>query len=290
LNSLPDYILQLQITETAGKRMTRRNAVRSLASLLLLGAASSAVMAQNFEYTTSQGNLSQVRVTSALHANLQAYVANFPAAQDLRIAILDGLADVSHSDLAGRIEAHLAYDGSYGWADDHGTHVAGIAGASRNGSGIVGIAPTAKLLSIPVFDDYGWVAWDGGRAAFDRAQSLGAKVVNMSYGSTLRGQTFLPGELDIIDDYRNSMVMVRAAGNQGATLSRIAYSGDASTDLAHLLIVGSVNSRGSISSFSNRPGESCIANSTRCAADDKIKNFFIVAPGERVLSDLPLNA
>lgn len=270
--------------------MVRGNAVRALAALLLLGSATVPALAQNYEYSAShQGNLAQVRVTPSLHANLEAYVAQWTAAQNVSIAILDGLADANHQDLAGRTTAQIVYGGSYTAGDDHGTHVAGIAGASRNGAGIVGIAPTAKLLSIPVFDDYSWVAWDNGRAAFNTARSLGAKVVNMSYGSTQRGQVFIPGEIEVIDDYLSSMVMVRAAGNAGTTLGSIAYSGNASTGLANLLIVGSVNSQGGISSFSNRPGESCFTRRSgrRTVCTAQLKEFFIVAPGERVLSDMP---
>jgi hypothetical protein len=140
-----------------------------------------------------------------------------------------------------------------------------------------------------VFDDRGWAATDLGLAALNRAVSLGAKVASMSYGPASSGDVFLSGELDLFDDYLSSMVLVRAAGNSGVNALNESYADDASSSLAHLLVVGSVNASNGISSFSNRPGEACIASSSVCSDDDKMKNFFIVAPGERILSDIPGN-
>jgi hypothetical protein len=243
--------------------------------------------AQNYEYsTTLQRNLSQIRVNQTLHSNLSAYIANSANAKNVGIAILDGVADATHSDLKDRLSIYSVYNGTY-VADQHGTHVAGIAGASQNGTGIVGVAPTAKLLSIPVFDSKGWVASDLGKRALDTAQTNGAKVVNMSYGPSARGDVFLNGELNLFDDYRNSMVLVRAAGNSGTNVGNEYYAGKASVDLAHLLIVGSVDSDNRISSFSNKPGTACIGSSSRCTASERMSNFFIVAPGRSIYSDLP---
>lgn len=264
--------------------------MKSLAAALLMSGMASPVLAQSYEYSPAyQPNLAQVGISPQLHTTLKTYVAKNTAALNVGIAILDGRADPTHVDLKGRLSVSTVYAGTYRRYDNHGTHVAGIAGASQNGIGIVGVAPTAKLYSIPVFDDRGWVASDLGRRALDRANSLGAKAVNMSYGPTAAGDLFLTGELDIFDDYRNAMVLVRAAGNSGVLLGNEYYAGDASSALAHLLVVGSVDAANQISSFSNRPGEACIAATATCAEDDKIKNFFIVAPGERILSDLPGN-
>jgi hypothetical protein len=276
------------------KQLTRAIIKRALAGTVLLSCPSATAFAQNYEYSNSyQPNLVQIGITSTIHANLSAYIAGTSAAkreaQNVGIAILDGRADPNHPDLKGRLSISQVYRGTFNNSyDSHGTHVAGIAGASQNNTGLVGVAPTARLFSIPVFDSRGrWIARDLGRSALNTAQSLGAKVVNMSYGPGARGDVFLSGELDIFDDYRNSMVLVRAAGNSGTNAINEYYAGDASTALSHLLIVGSVNSANSISSFSNRPGEACISSTTTCASQNKMRNFFIVAPGESIWSDLP---
>ena len=249
---------------------------------VLMGAAA---QAQNYEYSSYyQPNLNQINVTRTLHNNLRTYISRSASAKRVGIAVLDGRADANHTDLRGRITVSQVYAGRYRFNDAHGTHVAGIAGASQNSSGIVGVAPTARIISIPVFDDWGWVAYDLGRAALNRAVSLGARVANMSYGPY--GDLFISGELEIFDDYKSSMVLVRAAGNDELSLGHQNYAFDASTSLSHLLIVGSVDGNNGISYFSNTPGSACIG-SAGCDESDMMKNFFIVAPGEYVLSDVP---
>lgn len=262
-------------------------AMRALTLSLLVSVSAPAAFAQEY---SSQPYLAQIGVTSGLHATLSPVITNSAAASNVGIAILDGLADVKHVDL-NRATVSGVYAGRFLKPSTHGTHVMGAAGAALNGTGVVGVNPFAKLYSIPVFDDRGaWVATDNGKLALDRANSLGAKVVNMSYGPTARGDVFLSGELNLFDDYLNSMVLVRAAGNTGVNALNETYAGDASVSLANLLIVGSVNASNQISTFSNRAGTGCIAATTTCAADDKISNFFIVARGETVYSDLPNNS
>lgn len=262
-------------------------AMRALTLSLMISVSAPAAFAQEY---TSQPYLSQIGVTSGLHATLSPVITSSAAAMNVGIAILDGRADPNHVDLKGRLTVSPVYSGRYLRYDNHGTHVAGTAGASLNGVGVVGVNPFAKLYSIPVFDDRGWVARDNGKLALDKANALGAKVVNMSYGPTAKGDVFLSGELNLFDDYLNSMVLVRAAGNSGVNALNETYLGDASTSLAHLLIVGSVNASNQISTFSNRAGDGCIAATTTCTADDKISNFFIVARGETVYSDFPNNS
>lgn len=258
--------------------------VGAFGALLLM---TTAVSAQNYEYSGYyQPNLGQINVTRTLHNSVRSYIANSTAARRVAIAILDGRADPNHPDLKGRLTVSQVYGGRYRLNDEHGTHVAGIAGASQNSVGIVGVAPTARLISIPVFDDRGWVANDLGRAALNRSVSLGAKVANMSYGPGVAGLVFMPGELEIFDDYRSSLVLVRAAGNDGAVAGDESYAFDASNALSHLLIVGSVDDYNDISYFSNTPGSACIG-SAGCDASDMMMNFFIVAPGEYVASDIP---
>ena len=278
------------MTENSSRLSSARRLAGTLVAALMVTAAIPECLAQNYEYSSSsQRNLTQIGVTRTLHTNLRTYISQYPAAQNVGIAILDGRVDAGHGDLQGRLSVHTVYGGTYTRNDNHGTHVAGIAGASLNNFGIVGVAPTARLFSIPVFDDTRWVATDNGKAALDKAVTLGARVANMSYGPSATGDVFLAGELAVFDDYVNSLVLVRSAGNTGANALNESYSGDASTSLAHLLIVGSVSSTNVISTFSNRPGEACIAGTTTCAEDDKMKYFFLVAPGQSILSDLTGN-
>lgn len=252
---------------------------------LFLGILQTAICTSVFaqEY---RSNLGLIGVTRTLHSDLASYIAGKSNALNVGVAILDGRPDPTHPDLKSSISIHIVYRGTYRRYDSHGTHVSGIAGADANGVGIVGVAPTAKIFAIPVFDDRRWVASDMGTLALSKAVELGAKAVNMSYGPTAPGDVFMTGELNVLDDY-SSMVLVRAAGNSGVSMLNEYYFGDASASLANLLIVGSVDANLAISSFSNRPGEACIASTLTCDASDKAKNFFLVAPGRNIYSDLP---
>jgi subtilisin family serine protease len=76
---------------------------------------------------------------------------------DADIAIIDTGIQPGHPDLnvAGGyncVPTEPDWNDGYG----HGTHVAGIAGALDNGSGVVGVAPGARLWAVRVFDRTGF--------------------------------------------------------------------------------------------------------------------------------------
>jgi subtilisin family serine protease len=65
----------------------------------------------------------------------------------------------------------------------HGTHVTGILAARRNGIGVVGVAPAARIVSVKVFDARGRYVYASSVAgAAMQCRRLGAKVINMSLG------------------------------------------------------------------------------------------------------------
>ena len=224
--------------------------------------------------------LTQIKVTPSLHSS----VSN---GSGVTVAILDGLADPNHVEFGGRLTG-IGYDtGTYTRYDNHGTHVAGIVGAAANGSGMVGVAPGAPLVNAGVFDDDGWTADSSAANALTWAVSQGATIVNMSYGPTARGDVFLGGELAVFKTFGSSLVMVRAAGNTGANAVSEAFVGNPQVDLDHLLIVGSVDANNRISSFSNKPGSACFLVNNRCVENNKMKYYWIVAPGRSIYSALP---
>jgi len=89
--------------------------------------------------------------------------------REVTVGILDSGIDASHPDLAANVDATQSVGcTSSGVADTspgawlsstsgHGTHVAGIIGAARNGKGIVGVAPGVRLASVKVVDDDGYI-------------------------------------------------------------------------------------------------------------------------------------
>ena len=289
--------------------MTKIALVRSTSFALVflaapLFAASSAIAAcpapsgfVNLEFSpTYQPHLARIKFTPAVAQKVASKLAapvNPSLSSATTIAILDGYSDNRHIDLCGNQTVAVLYSGAYTKYSVHGTHVSGIVGANRNNAGLVGVDPFARLLNIPVFDDYGWRPTDLGNAALNYAKASGARVANMSYSSTQVGAVFMPSELNMLRNHNSTtpgqgLVIARAAGNDGALILNQGYVGNASVDLNNLLIVGSVNAANTISSFSNRPGNACMTAASCVAAPaNYVKNFFLVAPGENIWSDAP---
>ena len=134
------------------------------------------------------------------------------------VAVLDTGVDVGHPDLKAGVApgGRDLVDGDRDPVDEdgHGTHVAGIILARRNGSGIVGVAPEARLLTIRVCDDscQANVVARGIRVATDEQ----ADIINLSLSSSLISET--NGDLGLLRkalDYarRQGVIVVAAAGN-----------------------------------------------------------------------------
>src|SRR3954453_9578456 len=87
--------------------------------------------------------------------------------------------DVHGIDLSSKASGQNLGDG-YG----HGTHVAGIVAAARNGSGVVGVAPQAKLMIVRIFDDQGAGTTGAVAEGIRYAAANGARVINCSLEGT----------------------------------------------------------------------------------------------------------
>jgi subtilisin family serine protease len=140
--------------------------------------------------------------------------------------------------------------------DDHGTHVAGIIGATSNSAGVAGRASGVRLMSLKFMGEDGGYDSDA-IEAIAYASEMGAKVVNASWGASLTDD---PGAAD--DDLRAAIagcgcVVVAAAGN-GDESGRGLDTADprnrvypAAFGLANELSVGALNAGGRLASFSN---------------------------------------
>jgi len=147
----------------------------------------------------------------------------------------------------------------------HGTHVAGIAGANRDGKGMFGVAYDAMLLPVKVFPDSG----SGSTAALDRGlrHVIGkTSIVNMSVGAAT---VYDPRATQ--EAVRAGMLLVASAGNTGAAqpgwpanFAREAWANN------QIIAVGAVDSNNRIASFSNRAGDAAA--------------WYLVAPGVGIAS------
>jgi subtilisin family serine protease len=167
------------------------------------------------------------RVAAYIPGGGGAYQAGYRGA-GARIAVLDTGIDLDHPDLAASIDGALGRncvnEGSppndgYG----HGTHVAGTAAAPLNGTGVVGVAPEARLVAIKVFDDAGNSAESIVLCGLDHVVGLNTDgdatndidVANMSWGEqrSWGDCTNDPLHVAICAAHAAGVVLVAGAGN-----------------------------------------------------------------------------
>lgn len=205
------------------------------------------------------------------------------------VAIVDTGVDLDHPEFTGRMLAGACFGACpFGTPQDdnfHGTHVAGIVAAANNGTGNTGVAPQASIMPVKVLSASGSGSYDDVAAGIRFAAANGADVINLSLGGS-SGYTPL---LNALAAAKSTSVIVAAAGNGGNRL-RPAFPAAYATNpsvVGSMLIVGSVDSRNRISTFSQTPGTAgcqTVGRNRYCFRD-----FFVVAPGERIYSTVPDN-
>jgi hypothetical protein len=143
----------------------------------------------------------------------------------------------------------------------HGTAVAGV---------ILQVAPKATIMPLKVLDSNGKGDLDHVVAAIDYAVNNGARVINISLGSTEYSQALWTV---INHAIANNVFVVAAVGN-GGQKNAATYPGAMGYwwDAGKMIGVGSINNNDQVSSFSN-------------SGDD----VFMYAPGDNVPTYAPDN-
>ncbi|RYD33200.1 MAG: hypothetical protein EOP86_13930, partial [Verrucomicrobiaceae bacterium] len=197
--------------------------------------------------------------------------------REVVVAVVDTGLDITHPDLAANvwtnpeeIAGNGIDDDGDGYIDDvhgydfaggtasmsdsghHGTHVAGTIAAPRNGLGITGVQPRAKILPLKVSNDGDSMSTSAVMAAMNYAVTLKERgvnivAVNASYG----GGSSTRAEQSAVEALRDAgIILVAAAGNDGASNDRTpAYP--ASYTTSNIISVAAVDQSGALASFSN---------------------------------------
>jgi subtilisin family serine protease len=143
----------------------------------------------------------------------------------IRIAVLDSGIDPDNPDLAPSID--FARSRSFVPSEDlvdrngHGSHVAGIIAAPRNGFGVVGVAPDASIVMVKVLDQDAYGDDFGILAGMRYASDIGADVINLSlqtrlpWGSPEAGQAALAFGRAVRYATRRGALVVAGTGNDG---------------------------------------------------------------------------
>ncbi|HEX8203623.1 MAG TPA: S8 family serine peptidase [Isosphaeraceae bacterium] len=189
------------------------------------------------------------------------------------VAVLDTGIDLDHPDLRDRLWVNPAeipgngtdddqnglIDDVHGWnfvadsndvQDDngHGTHIAGILGASGgNDTGVAGVNWEARILPLKILDTQGEGTTGAVVQSVYYAMRAGARVINASWG----GATYSRAVADVLAlAGANGVVFVTAAGNE-AVNNNVVRSYPASYRFANTLSVAAVDAAGRLAGFSN---------------------------------------
>jgi subtilisin family serine protease len=158
----------------------------------------------------------------------------------ITVGVLDTGLDYTHPDLAANVDFAKSVSCVSGvpdqnpaaWNDDngHGTHVAGIVAAARNGIGIVGVAPNVKVAGIKTGNAAGFFFPEAVVCAFMWVAEKGIPVTNNSYFADpwLYNCRNDPEQRAIWEAERRA---IRYAMQKGALV--VAAMGNESDDLAH---------------------------------------------------------
>ncbi|MFA5140982.1 MAG: S8 family peptidase [Elusimicrobiota bacterium] len=181
----------------------------------------------------------------------------------VKVAVVDTGIDFKHPDLAANYAGGTnVVDSKKSPMDDngHGTHVAGTIAAVKDGQGVVGVAPKAKLYAVKVLDGDGGGNLSGIVKGILWCADNGIQVANMSLGAA-RGSIFM--RMALVYAKYKGVVVVAAAGNSGGDVS---YPGAYEETLA----VSASDSSDKIAEFSSRG-----------------KQVDFIAPGVGVKSSIP---
>ncbi|SDL05319.1 S8 family peptidase [Natronorubrum texcoconense] len=138
-----------------------------------------------------------------------------PDGSGVDVGILDTGIASDHCSLSVAGGRNFTSDGvstDYEDRHGHGTHVAGVAGASDNDLGVVGVAPEANLYAVKVLGDDGSGRYSELIAGIDWCMSNDIELISMSLGGEESSST-----LDDAIDAAHSAghLLLCAAGNEG---------------------------------------------------------------------------
>ena len=187
--------------------------------------------------------------------------------QSVKVAILDTGIDLNHEDLKENIiEGKNFLDPDKPPQDlcGHGSHCAGIIAASNNETGVVGVAPKAKIMPVKVLDDNGNGNMEDVLKGLRWAGDNGADLICMSLGCP---EPIEEIRKEIEELIKNKIVVFVAAGNAGNTeqlLYPAAYT--------ETISIGAID-------------EKCLRADFSCTGP----NLDFIAPGVKIYSTIPEN-
>jgi len=287
--------------------------MKKLTVLVLLAVGSSVALSQTAaSFKTSEYYRSRsLDSVKAAEAWAKGYTG-----KGVTIAILDSGILTSNPEFINKIKLTKDFTGQNNIVDTlgHGTHVAGLAAAARNGSGMVGVAPDANLM-IGKITTNGITTGNIILQAINWASVNNAKVINLSFNTNLSSTLIQPvaigtgvyktrfsntGSIPMLNAYTYAQamsgdsVLVIASGNDGTAWSG-AYSqlAVATNNKGELIMGGRVIVAGNWNSQTNAgvgPGNNGAAHlcqivvANTCQDKYQMWQFYLLAPGTGITS------
>lgn len=152
----------------------------------------------------------------------------------VKVAVFDtGI--MNHPDL--NIAGGVSFVDSTNYFDDegHGTHIAGTIGATNNGEGVVGVAPSAELYAVKVTDSSGQGYTSSVIQGIEWAIENDIDIINMSFVASQYSELLHEA---IKQAKSNGIIIVAAAGNKGFGDNSIQYP----AKYSEVVAVGAVDS------------------------------------------------
>jgi len=206
---------------------------------------------------------------------------------DVDVAVIDTGIDVDHPDLDVVGGYNCSVGNSYNDGNGHGTHVAGTIGALDNDTGVVGVAPGARMWAVRVLNNAGSGTRSDVICGIDwvTANADTIEVANMSLGGSGSddglscAETTDPYKIAICNSVAAGVTYAVAAGNDSADAAD-------SVPAAYDMVI----TVSALADFDGEPG-GLAASTCRSDEDDTFANFSnygadvdIIAPGVCILS------
>ena len=145
----------------------------------------------------------------------------------VKVAVIDSGVNYNHEDLKANYVDGANYSGlisgifgvKFGDPMDdngHGTHVAGTIAAARNGKGVVGVAPKAKIYSVKVMNKDGSGSLSSIIIGVEWAVKNKMNIVNMSLGGGPYVEAMHKAVKNAVD---NGVTIIAAAGNDSGPVN-----------------------------------------------------------------------
>jgi subtilisin family serine protease len=277
-----------------------------------LGTATVGVNNDPASYNTSEAENGSTLVTYANHAYARGWTGKGSTA-----LIMDTGIDQDHSEFAGKIKYKwdAGYNTPYEDENGHGTHVAGIVSANKDGTGIHGVAYDTQLAIAKIGEANG-ISLSAAKQALNWAKQYDDIVVanlsaNTNYSSSYKSAMTDNGNgvftnnhavyggsnyynLETVSSWKDvipaELVLVVSAGNTDAGYvqnpATMATAVDASGNLeldGRMLVAGNWNTSTQTIDGA-KSGHVCKDYTAQCNDAYKTSDFYILAPGTNIKS------